>query len=279
MLIAWNVILAALCAGLVLATGLLALQNRSQYPAAARLLGLAAACLAALGTISVLIVPPSLATAELAPPTLHQSATPSLPGGTAVVETPALQLPNKQPAILPSAQAGVRAASALGAERLNNLDPTETSQPQPARLRIARLNVDAIVLTIPIVNGQWDLSTLGREVGWLTTTGAFPGDTLAMALVGHITTETYARGAFADLEQIKPGDEIVYTALGIEYVYQVRRRSRVTPENVKALYVSDGQTLLLLTCTDWDADGKRYANRLLVEAGLVTQRAASGHGH
>jgi len=277
MLIAWNVILAALCAGLVIATGLLALQNRSQHPAAARLLWLATACLAALGAISVLIVPPSVATAELVPPTLHWSATLSLPGRTAVTETPALRLPDKQPAILPSVQAGVRAASALGAERPNNPDPSETSQPQPARLRIARLNVDANILTIPIVNGQWDLSTLGGEVGWLTTTGAFPGDTLAMALVGHITTETYARGAFADLEQIKPGDEIVYTALGVEYVYQVRRRSRVTPENVKALYVPDGHILLLLTCTDWDADGKRYANRLLVEAGLVTQRAASGH--
>ncbi|MCS6911414.1 MAG: sortase, partial [Anaerolineales bacterium] len=165
--------------------------------------------------------------------------------------------------------------AALSAPRTGALvEPLGTPQPQPARLRIARLNVDAPIVTIPIVNGQWDLTTLGADVGWLTTTGAFPGDKLAMALVGHITTERLTRGAFADLERIKPGDEIVYILGEVEYVYEVRRRSRIAPENVKALYMPDGQTLLLLTCTDWDAEGKRYANRLLVEAELRAQRAA-----
>lgn len=274
MLIAWNVVLAALCAGLMLATGLLALQYRSQHPAATRLLLLAAICLGALGVVSLFAVPLSAATAELASPDLESleaaslelAALPAVPTLAQPLASPAsLAAREAQPAILPSVRAGALLAPIT--------EPVETPQPRPARLRIPRLNVDAPITTIPIVNGQWDLSTLSADVGWLTTTGAFPGDRLAMALVGHITTERLTRGAFAELERIRPGDEIVYAAPEAEYVYQVRWRSRVTPDNVKALYLPDGQTLLLLTCTDWDASGKRYANRLLVEAGLVTQRA------
>lgn len=271
MLIAWNVILAALCAGLALAAGLLALQNRSRYPAAAALLLLAAASLATLGAVSVFAIPLSAATAELAAPELESLEAASLElADLPAVPTLAPTLAPTELAAGPAILSSVRAGALLGPIA----DPFETPPPRPARLRIARLNVDAPIVTVPIVNGKWDLSALGTDVGWLTTTGAFPGDKLAMALVGHITTERLRRGAFADLERIRPGDEIVYAAAEIEYVYQVRRRSRVTPENVKALYVPDGQTLLLLTCTDWDAEGKRYANRLLVEAGLVAQRAA-----
>jgi LPXTG-site transpeptidase (sortase) family protein len=279
MLIAWNVVLAALCAGLALAMGLLALQNRSQYPFAAGLLLLAAASLVMLGAVSVFAVPPSAATAELAAPELESleaaslelAALPAVPtlAPTLTLAEPAGE--TQQFAILSSVRAGAFLDPVA--------EPVETPPPRPARLRIARLNVDAPIMTIPIVNGRWDLSALGADVGWLTTTGAFPGDKLAMALVGHITTERLTRGAFADLERIKPGDEIVYAVAEVEYVYQVRRRSRVTPDNVKALYVPDGQTLLLLTCTDWDAEGKRYANRLLVEAGLVAQRAAGEGDH
>jgi LPXTG-site transpeptidase (sortase) family protein len=271
MLIAWNVILAALCAGLALATGLLALQAGPRQPVATILLLLAALCLGTLGALSVAIVPPNIATAELAAPereSLEQAALELAAPDLARLPTLAPTLsPAAQPAILPSTRAG--APMDLGSEQ------AKPPHSQPARLRIATLSVDVPVSTIPIVNGRWDLSALGVEVGWLTTTGAFPGDTLAMALVGHITTERLKRGAFADLEQIKPGDEIVVVTSDFEYVYHVRRRSRVTPEDVKALYVRDGQTLLLLTCTDWDPSGKRYANRLLVEAGLVEQRAAA----
>lgn len=270
MLVAWNFILAALCAGLALATGLLALQNWSRQPTAARLLLVAAFSLGTLATVSALVVPQTAATTELNAPEvdaaeLVTAVLPAIPTLVPALEAAASGSLAEPPAILPSVQAGVWLNSGP--------EPVEPSRSQPARLRIDRLNVDVAIATIPIVNGNWDLSALGVEAGWLTTTGAFPGDTLAMALVGHITTERLKRGAFADLEQIKPGDEIVYAAAEAEYVYQVRRRSRVTPDEVEALYVPDGQTLLLLTCTDWDASGKRYANRLLVEARLVEQRA------
>jgi sortase (surface protein transpeptidase) len=43
---------------------------------------------------------------------------------------------------------------------------------------------------------------------------------------------------------------------------------------VRALYVPDGNVLLLMTCTDWDGASKTYANRLLVRAELKAQRAA-----
>jgi LPXTG-site transpeptidase (sortase) family protein len=144
---------------------------------------------------------------------------------------------------------------------------------QPTRLQIPSLNLDQPITVVPIREGLWDLDRLGAQVGWLTATGAYPEDKWAMVLVGHITLTTLERGAFADLEEIKKGAIVTYHVNEMEYVYEVREKRRVAPEDVEALYVPDGKVLLLMTCTDFDHLDRTYANRLLVRAELIEKRA------
>lgn len=142
----------------------------------------------------------------------------------------------------------------------------------PAQLQIPSLSLDKPIRIVPIRDGLWDLDHLGTEVGWLTTTGAYPEDDWAMVLVGHITLTSLERGAFADLEKIKRGAIITYQANGMEYVYEVREKRRVAPADVKALYVADGNVMLLMTCTDYNNLDRTYANRLLIRAELIEKR-------
>ena len=117
---------------------------------------------------------------------------------------------------------------------------------------------------------------LGRSVGWLTTTGARPGDDLAMVVIGHMTLSAVERGPFAYLQDIEKGAEVIYSIAGVDYTYAVSQASRVKPEDVRQLYVPDPNSLLLVTCTDWDSAQCVYVSRLLVRAVLVDQDEAQG---
>lgn len=166
-------------------------------------------------------------------------------------------------------------AASAGPTATPNRQPLAASTPIPAappRLIIPSLGVDEPVQPVLIRNGHWDLRDLGLGVGWLETTGAFPGDDLAMVLVAHLTVTAADHGPFAYLQKIKAGADVLYQVGGIEYWYAVSEKGRVQPDHVNKLYVPDGRSLLLVTCTDWDVDRFLYANRLMVRAVLVEQR-------
>jgi sortase (surface protein transpeptidase) len=57
-------------------------------------------------------------------------------------------------------------------------------------------------------------------------------------------------------------------------VYAVTEKLNARPEEVDQLYVSDGERLALVTCTDWDYIHFTYAQRLIVQAMLVRQEVA-----
>jgi LPXTG-site transpeptidase (sortase) family protein len=252
----WLIVLGAFGCGLALALGMAAQQIRPGHPLVmfARLL----AALLFLGVMAALVfnwpsVPQSLIEAT---------------GLSTLWPFTQTSAPTSTPPPPPTATIAPVASG--------NTLPTEMPQPaEPARLLIPAFNVDAPIVTIPIRNEQWDVSGLEAQVGWLSSTGERPGDKYAMVLVGHITLQNLQRGAFADLERAKAGTQIVYRYAGVEYVYEVKQRGRVPPNDVKALYVPEGSVLLLMTCTDWDGTSKTYANRLLVQAELVEQRPAT----
>ena len=130
------------------------------------------------------------------------------------------------------------------------------------------------MLTIPIVDGNWDLSQLDTHIGWLTTTGRYPGDALSMGFIGHYTVNAAVKGALADLWRTRLGDEIIYRSDGIDYVYAIKSKATVGPKDVTQLYVTDGHQLLLVTCTDWNYLLFKYDDRLIVTSELVRQQSA-----
>lgn len=139
------------------------------------------------------------------------------------------------------------------------------------QLIIPALEIDAKAAQVDVREGLWDLEPLGDQIGWLHTTGARPGGELAMVFIGHVTLPPPGGpGPFLELHTLKPADEIFYRAGGKTYTYLVQGQRAVRPEAVENLYVKDGQKLLLVTCTGWNAASRRYDLRLLVEAVLVS---------
>jgi len=146
----------------------------------------------------------------------------------------------------------------------NTNNPTE-----PTYLHIPDLDISQPIIELPLQNGRWDVSQLGERVGHLTSTGTQPGDTLAPVFAGHMTfpsSTTLATGAFANLQYATYDTEVHYEINRELFVYKVTEISRVAPSEVAQLYLEDGNSILLVTCTDWDPNGRIYTNRLLIRA-------------
>lgn len=151
-----------------------------------------------------------------------------------------------------------------------------SAEPRPAfptgRLTIPKLNISAEIIPIPIHEQTWDVTQLGHNVGWLAQTGTHPGADLAMVFAGHMTFPTDTsldQGAFAELQYATYGTEIIYQTGATEYGYTVSQISRVPPEATAELFLADGSSILLVTCTDWHPASRTYENRLIVRATRV----------
>ena len=146
-------------------------------------------------------------------------------------------------------------------------------------LMIPALHIDEPLTPVRVEQGTWNVSDLGNRVGWLETTGAYPGDKQSMVVIGHVTLPypPGGIGPFYFLEKLKQGDEIVYRTPNRVYLYQVEGPHYVSPDAIANLYRPDGNKLILVTCTGWDAITGQYVQRLLVEANLVRTEESSSN--
>ncbi|HUN24474.1 MAG TPA: class F sortase [Anaerolineales bacterium] len=143
---------------------------------------------------------------------------------------------------------------------------------EPPKLIIPELGIEQTVVTIPINDGVWDLEGLDMNIGWLPTTGNQPKGQWAMALAAHVTLTSTQNGPFYKLSELTPGSEIIYRWNGTDYIYTLGTTEIVPPDNVEKLYVQDGKTLILVTCTNWDHNAQTYAERVLVFATLQKEQ-------
>ncbi len=141
-------------------------------------------------------------------------------------------------------------------------------------LSVPRIAVRTLpVVLLPIVNGFWDESRIQTdEAGLLEGVGRYPGDTYGMVIAGHVTLEGNRIGPFYRLRELRAGDRVFVITRRDVFAYRVEASHLVEPEDVRAVYVRDGDALTLLTCARWDARAQRYAQRLLVRARLVQRR-------
>jgi sortase A len=92
---------------------------------------------------------------------------------------------------------------------------------------------------------------------------ALPGEQGTMALAGHAGLRG---GVFRDLGALQLGDDVVVDAGGWRYRYRIRESFRVWPTQTDVLAPSADQSLILITCTNWDTQ------RLIVRADLVESK-------
>jgi len=148
-------------------------------------------------------------------------------------------------------------------------EDTPDRAPPPTRLVIPSMELDAPILAVPIVDDTWDVSSLTHDIGHLAGT-ANPGERSNMVLSAHVTLRTGV-GPFMRLEWVREGATAVVYAGEEAYTYRVVEKKYVAPDDVSVAYPTSSPVLTLLTCTRWDAESRRYSERLAVIARLVEE--------
>lgn len=122
----------------------------------------------------------------------------------------------------------------------------------------------------------WDLSHLGNLAGHLQGTANF-GDGRNVVLAGHVELKDGARGPFADLHRLAPGDPI--TILNDArpqpkvMQYTVTQVRKVKPDDFEVMRNHGYEELTLITCDDWNAQQSAYLSRIIVHARPVAALA------
>jgi LPXTG-site transpeptidase (sortase) family protein len=136
-------------------------------------------------------------------------------------------------------------------------------------LEIPNLGVQMPIVGVPLVDGDWNVSWLGNQAGWLEGT-AFPSWKGNSAVTGHVTLANGVSGPFAKLGNLKWGDKVIVHAYGYVYTYQVRENKVIAPNNTSVLKHETDSWLTLVTCKDYNEATNSYANRISVRAVLIS---------
>ncbi len=135
-------------------------------------------------------------------------------------------------------------------------------------VEVPRLGISLPITGVPLVDGEWDVSWLGAQAGWLEGT-AFPSWKGNSALTAHVTLADGKAGPFVNLGSLKWGDKIIVHAYGYTYVYEVRENKVIVPSDTSVLKHEEKPWLTLLTCKNYNETTGVYANRIAVKAVLT----------
>jgi len=134
--------------------------------------------------------------------------------------------------------------------------PAPATDLRPTRVYAPKAGIDAPVTEVFLQDGAWGVADYAA--GYLHGTGV-PGDG-NMVMAGH---KGIYGAVFANLERVRPGDDIWVEAAGRRFHYRVRATGNVWPSDVEVMYPTPTPTLTLLTCTNWDMQ------RFVVVADLI----------
>jgi LPXTG-site transpeptidase (sortase) family protein len=136
-------------------------------------------------------------------------------------------------------------------------------------LEIPHLNVNLPIVGVPRQeNGEWDVSWLGNQVGWLNGT-AYPTMSGNSVLTGHVVDVNGNPGPFVGLFGLSWGDKVIVHAWGSQYIYEVRQVAEVDSGAVySVLKHEDSPYITLVTCRGYDEASNSYKYRVLVRAVL-----------
>lgn len=136
------------------------------------------------------------------------------------------------------------------------------------QLAILNLGVSIPIVGVPQAADGWDVRWLGQQAGYLHSTAfpTLPGNTV---LTGHVVDATGLPGPFADLQDLRYGDQVEIEAWEQTYTYEVRTNELYWPQDGRALAHEEYDWLTLITCEGFDEASGRYFFRRVVRAVLV----------
>jgi LPXTG-site transpeptidase (sortase) family protein len=132
-------------------------------------------------------------------------------------------------------------------------------------LEIPTLGVSIPVVGVPVNGGEWDVSWLGNQAGYLEGT-AFPTWKGNSVISGHVYLQNGLPGPFSNLEMLKWGDKINIHSWEQDYVYEVRGTSLVQPDDLSVLDATQLPWVTLVTCKGYDPVSDSYQWRVVVKA-------------
>ena len=130
-------------------------------------------------------------------------------------------------------------------------------------LRVPALGVEAEIMGVPMVNGDWDVS-------WLQNT-AYPGSLAAgnTVITGHSVNYLGRPGVFSGLENLGYGSTITIHAYGETFTYTVQDVQTVYADTPQVMSrQTDLPMLTLITCKYYNAALDQYDGRIVVSAVL-----------
>ena len=152
--------------------------------------------------------------------------------------------------------------------------------PQPANhaysnlgdiwLEIPALKVKTNIVGVPKANNTWDVSWLGKDTGWLNGT-AFPSWDGNSVLTAHVTDSNGMPGPFANIKNLKYGNQVIVHLYGQKYIFEVRNTRRVRPNATQFAFqhLEDHSYLTLITCQGYNPISDSYLFRRIIRAVLV----------
>jgi len=135
-------------------------------------------------------------------------------------------------------------------------------------LEIPSLKVSIPVTGVPLIDGDWDVSWLVQQAGWLEGT-AFPSWQGNSVLTSHVTLADGTDGPFAQLGKLSWGDKIIVYAYGTKYTYEVRQNRTISPNNTTVFEHEEEAWLTLITCKNYNETTDSYSSRVAVRAVLI----------
>ena len=140
-------------------------------------------------------------------------------------------------------------------------------------IKIPAIKVNTSIVGVQLKDGNWDVSWLQNQVGWLNGT-AYPTWTGNSVLTAHAVYANGKPGIFSNLKDLNPGEYIFVYNLGYRYTYKVVSNEFVQPNDITVLQHEDKAYLTLITCDTYDEKTGTYLRRVAVRAELIDVREA-----
>jgi LPXTG-site transpeptidase (sortase) family protein len=123
---------------------------------------------------------------------------------------------------------------------------------------------------VPITRNNWDVTWLGNDIGWLNGT-AFPTWEGNAVITGHVYNANGLPGIFADIKDLRYGDEIIVHLFDEIYTFEVLKTKLVSSNSTGYAFenLEGFSYLTLITCHGYNEKSDTYRFRRVVRAVLV----------
>ena len=136
-------------------------------------------------------------------------------------------------------------------------------------LEIPALNIELPIVGVPLIDGEWDVSWLTSEAGYLDGT-AYPTWKGNTVITGHVWDAFNEPGPFNNLKNLLFGDIIKIQSGKSTYIYEVRDTRLHKANGIHSVITHEEiDWLTLVTCEGYQENNQTYAYRRIVRAVLI----------